>query len=210
MKSLIVLIAATFVSQFAIAETVPTAGRANLRSTGMRFDFGYDIQRTGNEVTGQTFNQGYNQINLKLNQRGWNGRFGDMLISKAVITSSNDKRTEIEIATLPQGFFNFTLRRNKKGDYEFSGMGPRGNMNRSTLKANGNEFSSGSAFGSTLNLRRDPRKTTSFEGSFILNDRFGRMQNGFATLNVRGSLDPMIVAQDPVLYTLLYVLPFSR
>lgn len=210
MKSFISMVVVALVSQFAVAETVPTAGRANFRSTGVRFDFGYDIQRAGNHITGQTFNQGYNFIDLKLNERGWNGWFGDTVISRALVTSSNDKRIEIEIVTMPQGFFTFTLKRSKKGDYEFSGMGPLGNLNRGTLKADGNEFFAGAAFGSNMNLRRDKRKTNLFEGTFIAIDRFGRMENGFANLNVQGSLDPKIVAQDPVLYTILYVLPLSH
>ena len=210
MKTIIVILATVLSSQFAAAEIAPTAGSARLRVSGVRFDSGYDVQRAGSQLRGITFNQGHSLVDLTLGERGWSGRFGDLFISRTKVTELGRGRIEVEIVTLPQGFFTYTVTRNRKGDLQISGMGPRGHLNRGSLKADGSQLSAGSGFGQDLNLRRDRRKNHLFDGTVIANSRFGRMDTDFASLVVRDGLDPMILSNDLALYTILYVLPFSR
>jgi hypothetical protein len=197
MKTLI-LFAVLISAPFAFAD-----GKLNLNfepNFGVA-QFTMDANHVGNTVTGSVSPSKLTQF-IQLQNNGafaWQGSISSQIASTELQTNNNGSST-ITISTLPGGFYTYTWSTKANGDIEINGMGPNGNLNSAGLEKSGNELY-------FQNMSYSYDVTVGSDGSYS-----GSVQDGgSAYLEGTGDLNPKaLAAADPVLFILLYVLPFSN
>jgi len=196
-RTLVFIAATTFIASAALAAD----GAAKLSFPF--FMASLELEQTGDSVTGYAYNMAGNG-NVKLEKKGdhWEGRFGLSNVTVREVKARDDGFM-ISVSTLPGGFVNFYVVKTRKG-YSVRGYMPYGQSAWARLE--GNHFNGGrDNFQFGLDQKEDR-----YTGSANLRLPGGRMEFSSAELTYSGTLTPnVLIAKDPALFTLLYVLSYN-
>lgn len=163
---------------------------------------GFEVEKTGSEVKGHYFSQsGASFVNLKKSAKGWTGRLGNIVVSQAEVKCASPSKCEVELATMPGSFSNFTVKIANSGEIEFSGT-VNGRLASAKLDEKGLFVN-----GYRTSLKLSPTDVIGrYDGSFTIYTQPATFSS--ADLRAAGTLDLYSAAQDLGLFSLLYVLPF--
>jgi hypothetical protein len=197
MKTIIAL-AVLLVSQFAFAD-----GIINMDFRPWNGRFLFNATHTGSEIKGSISPSRLSPfVRLTEGAHGWTGSLSQQVASVQVTDRGNGKY-DILVSALPGGFYSYTYVTKSNGDIEVSGMGPTGMLNTAGLKKSASElYYMNIRYTHTLYATGDIGHYEGLAGVPGPN-------TGPAYLTADGDMAPAAASEDPALFVLLYVFPFS-
>jgi hypothetical protein len=170
-----------------------------------------DATLADGKLNGNIFNFGssFGKIELTKVKGLWQGNFGFNQIKVKNQETLRDGSVRFTFTVLPGGVHSYTFKVDKKGNYSVSGLNGDSQMVSASISADGKEFFTRNERVST-SLSQDKKDAKLFEGYTYIRRPGTFDYSVFTTLSSEGALNPLTLAQtEPILFTLLYVLPFN-
>ncbi|MGE3975352.1 MAG: hypothetical protein AB7F59_12580 [Bdellovibrionales bacterium] len=201
----------TKLAAFAAAALLSASAMAADGTAELDFSYfaaGFELSHDAGKVTGSQSNLGNGSGAVKLERKNnmWEGHFGfgNTEVRRNV---TRDGKIEIEVSTLPGGHSRFVVE-TKADETRLSGILFNGSSVWANVKKDGSKMSAGGRVVAVDLKSRDGGKT--FAGTASVLTRRG-YETSPTKLVSTGTLAPAtLIAADPALFALIYVIPYAR